>query len=195
MTTTTVPTKTSSTSQRYADWAVIGITVVALLAGWLFKNSVENRSVPFTVSGISAQTPQGWLLNSAQGNEILHVTDPLSSGFGTTYTIENIPIAQNATMDQVVSLLILDRGQALTAYRELEQKQVTVFGQAAYEIDYVYVESNPNLTHNEIPNIVRGLDYIFLKGDHAVVATYWADEKAFDSDLGRFHRFLSSLKF
>jgi hypothetical protein len=195
MTTTTVPTKTSSTSQRYADWAVIGITVVALLAGWLFKNSVENRSVPFTVSGISAQTPQGWLLNSAQGNEILQVTDPLSSGFGTTYTIENIPIAPNATMDQVVSLLILDRGQALTAYRELEQKQVTVFGQAAYEIDYVYVESNPNLTHNDIPNIVRGLDYIFLKGDHAVVATYWADEKAFDSDLGRFHRFLGSLKF
>jgi hypothetical protein len=40
-----------------------------------------------------------------------------------------------------------------------------------------------------------GLDYIFLKGDHAVVATYWAEEKAFDSDLGRFHQFLSSLKY
>ncbi len=39
------------------------------------------------------------------------------------------------------------------------------------------VESNPNLTHNEIPNIVQGLDYIFMNGDHAVTATYWADEK------------------
>jgi hypothetical protein len=42
---------------------------------------------------------------------------------------------------------------------------------------------------------VRGLDYIFLNGDHAIVATYWADKTAFESDLGRFQRFLSSLKF
>jgi hypothetical protein len=195
MTATTIPTKTNSTSQRFADWAVIGITVVALLAGWLFKNSVESRSVPFTAAGISAQTPQGWLLNSAQGNEILHVTDPLSRGFGTTYTIENMPIASGATMDQVVSLLILDRGQALTAFRVLEQNKVTVSGRAAFEVSYVYVESNPNLTHNELPNIVRGMDYIFLNGDHAIVATYWADENTFDSDLGRFQQFLGSLKF
>jgi hypothetical protein len=195
MTATTLPPKTNSTGQRLSDWAVIGITIVALLAGWLTKNSVESRSVPFTASGISAQTPQGWLITSAQGNEILHVTDPLSNGFGTTYIIENIPVASNTTVDQVVSLLTLHRGQTLTAFRVLEQKQVTVFGRAAYEIGYVYVESNPNLTHNELPNIVRGLDYIFLNGDHAIVATYWADKTAFESDLGRFQRFLSSLKF
>ena len=195
MNATTLPSKTNSTGQRFTDWAVIGVTVVALLAGWLTKNNVENRSVTFTDAGISAQTPLGWLMTSAQGNEILHVTDPLSSGFGTTYIIENIPVALDASVGQTVSLLTLQRGQALTAYRVLEQKQVTVFGQAAYEISYVYIESNPNLTHNEMPNIVRGLDYIYLNGDHAVVATYWADEKAFDSGLGHFQRFLGSLQF
>ncbi len=195
MNASSLPSKTISTGYRFADWAVIAVTVVALLAGWLTKNSVESRSVPFEGSGISAQTPQGWLMTSAQGNEILHVTDPLSSGFGSTYIIQNIPVAADSTVGQAVSLLTLERGQALTAYRILEQKQVTVFGQAAYEVGYVFVESNPNLTHNEIPNIVRGLDYIFLNGDHAIVATYWADEKAFESDLGRFQRFLNSLKF
>lgn len=195
MNASSLPSKTISTGYRFADWAVIAVTVVALLAGWLTKNSVESRSVPFEVSGISAQTPQGWLMTNAQGNEILHVTDPLSSGFGTTYSIENIPVASDATVGQAVSLLTLQRGQALTAYRVLEQKQVTVFGQAAYEIGYVFVESNPNLTYNQIPNIVRGLDYIFLNGDHAIVATYWADENAFESDLGRFQGFLSTLKF
>jgi hypothetical protein len=195
MNASSLPSKTYSTSYRLADWAVIAVSVVALLAGWLIKNSVESRSIPFEASGISAQTPQGWLMTSAQGNEILHVSDPLSSGFGTTYIIENIPTASDATIGQGVSLLILERGQALTAFRVLEQKQVTLFGRAAYEVSYVYVESNPNLTHNEIPNIVRGLDYIFLNGDHAIVATYRADEKAFESDLGRFQRFLSSLKF
>jgi hypothetical protein len=195
MTASSLSSKTNSASHRFAEWPVIAVTVVALLAGWLIKNSVENRSVPFEASGISAQTPQGWMMTSAQGNEILHVTDPLSGGFGTTYVIENIPIASDATVNQVVSLLILERGQALTAYRVLEQKQVTVSGRAAYEISYVYVESNPNLTHKQIPNIVRGLDTIFLNGDHAIVASYWADENAFESELGRFQRFLGSLKF
>jgi hypothetical protein len=194
MNTSSLPTRLLK-GYRFADWAVIAVTVVALLAGALVKNSVENRSVPFAASGISAQTPQGWLKTNAQGDEILHVTNPLSSGFGTTYIIKNIPVASDATVGQAVSLLSLQRGQALTAFRVLDQKQVTVFGQPAYEVSYVFVESNPDLTHNEIPNIVRGLDYIFLTGDHAVIATYWADENAFASDLGRFQQFLNTLKF
>ena len=195
MTSTTIPAKTNSSSQRFADWAVIGISLLALLFGWLVKNSVENRSLPFTASGISAQTPQGWFMTNPQGNEILHITNPLSNGFGTTYTIENTPIPAGATFALVVNLLTLDRGQALTAYRVLGQEPVTVFGRSAFEISYVFIVSDPNLTHNNIPNIVRGQDYIFLNGDHAVIATYWAEEKSFDSDLGRFHKFLGSLKF
>jgi hypothetical protein len=195
MNATTLPSKTDASLQRLADWAVILITVVAVLIGWLIKDGVQNRNVPFSASGISAQTPAGWLATKAQDNEILHVSDPLSSGFGTTYTLQSIPVATDATVDQVVSALILQRGQSLNTFRVLEQQQVTISGRAAYEISYVYVESNPNLTHNEIPNIVQGLDYIFLNGDHAIVATYWADENEYKSDLGRFHQFLSSLKF
>ena len=95
MNASSLPSKTISTGYRFADLAVIAVTVVAVLAGWLTKNSVENRSVPFEASGISAQTPQGWLMTSVQGNEILHVTNSLSGGFGTTYIIENIPIASD----------------------------------------------------------------------------------------------------
>jgi hypothetical protein len=186
---------TISLGDRFSDWVVIVITVIALLAGWFFKSSVENRSVHLEVSGISAQTPQGWLQVRTQGNEVLHVTDPTSAGFGTSYIVQNIPIEANSLVGQTVSLLTLQRGQALTAYRLLDQKQVTIFGKPAYELSYVFVESNPNLTHNEFPNIVRGLDYIFLNGDHAVVATYWVDKQTFEDDLGRFQLFLKSLKF
>ncbi len=195
MNTTTLPSKTGFTLQRLSDWAVIFITLIAVLSGWLIKNSVENRSVPFTSSGISARAPEGWLASKLAGNDILHVTNPLSSGFGTTYIIQNIPVASTATVDQVVSMLTLERGQSLNSFRVLNQQAVTISGRAAYEISYVYVESNPNLTHNEIPNIVQGLDYVFLNGDHAVVATFWADETQYSSDLGRFQLFLSSLKF
>jgi hypothetical protein len=195
MTATTLPSKTDSALQRLSDWAVILVTLIAILAGWLIKNGVQNRSVSFTSSGVTAQVPAGWLITKTQGNDILHVTDPLSTGFGTTYTIETIPVATDATVDQVVSNLTLQRGQSMNSFRLLEQQSVTIAGRAAYEISYVYVESNPNLTHNDIPNIVQGLDYVFLNGDHAFVATYWADENEYSSDLGRFQQFLSSLKF
>jgi len=194
MTTSALPSRKIN-SALIADWAVIVLTLLALITGGLVKSGVENRSVPFEASGISAQTPLGWMTTSVKGAEILHVTDLLSSGFGTTYILQDIPVASDAVVGQVVSLLTLQYGQDLTAFRVLEQKQVTVYGQPAYEIGYVFVESNPNLTHNEIPNVVRGLDYIFMADGHAVVATYRADESTYSSGLGRFLQFLRTLKF
>jgi hypothetical protein len=77
----------------------------------------------------------------------------------------------------------------------LEQQRVTVAGHEAYEISYVFVESDPNLTHAQFPKVVRGMDIIFLNGDQAAVVTYWAGEGSFELDLGRFQQFLKSLKF
>lgn len=184
-----------SRSARLSDLLVIIITIIALLTGWMFKTSLENRSVSFEKEGFNAQTPEGWLNVNPQGNEILHVTELSSSGFGSTYIVESILIEKDSSFGQAASLLTLQRGQTLNAYRVLDQKEITVSGKQAYEISYVYVESNPNLTHNVFPNIVRGLDIIFLNGDHAVVATFWADKLAYDNDLGRFQLFLKSLKF
>jgi PPE-repeat protein len=184
-----------SHSARLSDLLVILITIIALLAGWLFKTSVENRSVSFDSAGFSAQTPEGWLNVNPQGNEVLHVNELSSSGFGTTYIVESILIEKDSSFGQASSLLTLQRGQTLTAYRVLDQKEITVSGRQAYEISYVFVESNSNLTHNVFPNIVRGMDIIFLNGDHAMVATFWADKQSYDNDLGRFQLFLKSLKF
>jgi hypothetical protein len=213
MNATSVPSKSNSTAFRFADLAVVLVTLAALLAGWLLKNSVENRSIPFESSGLRAQSPRGWLTSAPVGGEVLHVTNPFASGFGTTYSLQLVPgsldktyadpqkpdeftlVPRDATFGEVTNFLTLQHAQALSDFRLLDQKQVTVFGQPAYEIDYVYVESNPDLTHNQLPNIVRGLDYIFLNGDHAIVATYWADEKAFEADMGRFLQFLKSLEF
>jgi hypothetical protein len=194
MNATSLPSKKMDLGQ-FAEWSVLILTVLALLAGWLLMSGVENRSVTFSAAGISAQPPLGWLTSTAKGDEILHVTNPGASGFGTTYTIRNIPVTSDATFGQVISTLTLEHGQALTAFRVLDQQEVTVFGRSAFELSYVYVESNPDLTHNDLPNVVRGLDYIFLSGDHAIVATYWADENSFQSDLGRFQLFLSTLKY
>ncbi|MFH2038467.1 MAG: hypothetical protein ABIJ65_03430 [Chloroflexota bacterium] len=195
MTESSSTSNTLSLGDRFSDWVVVAITLVALLAGWFFKSSVENRSVLFQSSAIQAQIPQGWHTSVPQGDDVLQVNDPLSTGFGTTYSVKVIPIEAGSAVGQAASLLTLQRGQLLTAYRVLEQKKVTVYGKPAYELSYVFVETDPNLTHGDLPNIVLGLDYIYLSGDHAVVVTYWADKQNFEYDLGRFQLFLKSLEF
>jgi hypothetical protein len=188
-------TKIPSLGDRFAEVTVVVVTIIALLAGWFYKSSIENRSVNFEADGISAKAPAAWLQSQAQGDEVLHISDISTAGFGTTYIVRKFPVAADTTVGQLPSLLTLERGQQLTAYRVLDQQSVKVAGREAFEISYVFVESNPNLAHAQLPMVVRGVDTIFLNGDQAMVVTYWADEGNFDLDLGRFQRFLQSLKF
>ena len=187
--------KKISLGDRYAEITVIIVTIIALLAGWFYKSSVENSSIPFNVEGITAQAPKGWLQSEPSGDELLRTTDRSSSGFSTTYILRKVPLAADTSAAQVSSLLTLGYGQELLAFRVLDQSDVTVFDKAAYEISYVFVESNPDLTHKNIPSVVRGADYIFINGNYAVVVSFWADEKNYDLDLNRFHTFLESISY
>lgn len=187
--------KQGSLGDRFAELTVILVTVVALIAGWFYKSGVENASIPFSAEGITAQAPKGWLQAELSGAELLRTVDINSNGFGATYVIRKIAITSEATTSEVASLVTLNYAKDLLAFRMLDQRELSVYGRDAYEINYVFVESNPDLTHAQIPSVVRGTDYVFLNGDHAIVVSFQADEKNYDTDLGRFHRFLESLNF
>jgi hypothetical protein len=195
MTASTKTIRYASWGDRYAEISVILLTIIALALGWWLKTSVENRGLAFSNAGISAETPSGWLVSKASGEEVLHVTDRTSRGFGTTYTIEKKAVAADADIGQITGLLTLERGNNLTAYRVLKQQEVTVAGQQGAEIEYVYVESAANLTHAVLPAVVHGLDYVFVQNGKAVIVGYRADQSAYETDLGRFLRFLLSVKF
>lgn len=188
--------RSPSLGDRYAEISVAILTVIALLAGWLLKYSVEHRSLPFESAEIRAAIPQAWSQTEPTGDEVLHITD-LSSpyGFGTVYILRKVPIAADTTPSQVSSMLALEHGQDLSAFRVLEQREVTVYGRDAYELSYVFVEDNPDVTQNDLPNVVRGVDYVFLNGDHAIVASFQADQRNYEVDLRRFQSFLESVSF
>lgn len=186
--------KQVSLGDRYAEIAVIVVTIAALIAGWFYKSSVENASIAFEADGIRAEAPQGWL-QAESGNELLRTIDLNSTGFGATYVIHTVAITADATTSEVASSVALAHAQDLLAFRVLDQREVKVYGRDAYEISYVFVESNPDVTHDEIPSVVRGVDYVFLDGERAVVVSFQADEKNYDLDFGRFERFLKSLSF
>jgi hypothetical protein len=184
-----------SLGDRFAEITVPLLTVVALLLGWGLKTAVEARSVPFEADGLTAQVPAGWLRMTGGETEQLRVTDPASTGFGTTYLIESRPVAAGTTAAQFTSLLTLQRGQTLTGYRVLDQQPVEVNGHAGYKLTFAYVESDPDLTHTELPHVVRGVEFIFIAGDHAVLIAYRADEDNYTADYARFRQFLNSVRF
>jgi hypothetical protein len=195
MTTTAKTTRFASLGDRFAELSVVLLTLVALVAGWFLKSSIENRSLAFKSGSITAQVPTGWLAVNPGTNEVLHITDRTTSGFGTTYLIEVKAVPADTQAGQIVSLVTLQRGNTLTGYRVLSQQDVLIQGRKATEIDYVYVESAANLNHAVIPAVVLGQDYIFIKSGQAVIVSYRADQSVYATDLGRFYRFLVSVKY
>ena len=188
--------KQGSLGDRFAEFTVILVTVIALAAGWFYKSGVENASVPFEAEGVSAQAPKGWLSSEPSGEELFRAVDRNSSGFGTTYTIRQIAVTYEATASEVASAVALKNAQELLAFRILEQQEVLDSnGRSAFMIEYVYVESNPDLTHAELPSVVRGMDLVYLNGERALVVSFHADENNFELDLERFHTFLKSVTY
>lgn len=185
-----------SLGDRFAEITVILVTVVALAAGWFFKSSIENASIPFEAEGITAQAPKGWLNFEPSGEELFRAVDRNSSGFGTTYVIRQIAVTSEATASEVASAVSLGHAQDLLGFSMLDQQEVRdVNGRNAYMLTYAFVESNPDVTHAAIPSVVRGTDFIYVSGERAIVVSFQADEKNYDLDLGRFYRFLQSLNF
>lgn len=188
--------KQGSLGDRFAEITVILVTVVALAAGWFYKSSVENASVPFEAEGVSVQTPKGWLTSDSSNDELLRTVDKNSNGFGTTYVIRQIAITSEATASEVASTVALDHAQNLLGFSMLDQQEVRdANGRNAYMITYAFVESNPDVTHAAIPSVVRGADFIYVSGERAIVVSFQAGEENYDLDLGRFYRFLQSLDF
>lgn len=185
-----------SLGDRYAEIAVIVVTAIALMVGWFYKSSIENASLPFsTADGITVAAPKGWLQPEPSGNELFRAVDINSGGFGTTYIISKITIAQDVPALEVASIVALAHAQDLLAFRVLSQQEVQVYGRTAYELSYVFVESNPDLTNSNLPRVIRGTDYIFVNDGQAVVVSYQADENNYDLDLNRFLLFLRSINF
>jgi hypothetical protein len=184
-----------SMGDRYAGIAVILLTLVALLAGWLYMGSVQSRALPFVAEGIQASIPAGWIQSEPGGNILVQVRERASSGFQTEYTIAQQPLTVDGGINDVVSMLTIQYGQNLTAFRVLNQQAVTLGGRELYEIQYAYVESDPNVSHADLPVVVRGLDTIFLNSEKAVIVTYRASEAEYQGGLAAFLRFLNSVQY
>ena len=70
---------------RWADWAVIGTLVLALLLGWAVMAFAEGQTSVYTdaESGVVLRYPKDWFLK-ADEDLIFQALDPDSGAFKTT---------------------------------------------------------------------------------------------------------------
>jgi hypothetical protein len=93
-----------SLGDRYAEIAVIVLTLLALLAGWLYMGSVQSRTLPFVAEGIQASIPAGWIQSEPGGDILVQVRERASTGFPTAYTIAQQPVTADGGLNDAVSM-------------------------------------------------------------------------------------------
>jgi hypothetical protein len=191
----TTMTKKVSPRDRWADWVVVGVVIVALLLGWALKVSAENKTLSYSNEGVTVHYPYGWLLDDKSGY-IVKVSDPNSGLFRTTYIVQtgaiDAGVSETAALISLLNNVSLSRAQTTTAYKLFQVEEVQVRGKPAVKATYVYVEEKPNPFRETVPVVVEGVDYAFAEGGKVYVFTLLAAEPDFAAAEQHFAAFLES---
>jgi hypothetical protein len=196
-------TKSSSARtrrDRWSDWAVVAVLVLALALGWGVMAFAQGQHETFTdaTSGLTVDYPRGWLVKGTD-SLAFQVLDPVAADFKTTYQVRAWPIsaseALTSSLGAILSDASLSRAQEGTAYRLLDIREGrAIRGQPTMEAEYVYVVEGNDLFVQQLPVIVRGLDVAMAGGDRAFVFSLLAGRDNFNRSEPGFRDFVESAK-
>lgn len=185
-------------SDRWADWAVIGTLVVALLLGTAVMALAQNQTSEYAQAetGLTLHYPQGWLLRPAEGLAF-QALDPESGLPKTTYQVRVSPIQAgdpvSPTLALVLNNLSLGRAGSEAAYRLFGVNEgAPVGGQPTMEAGYAYVSEPGDLFAQLAPVVVHGLDIAVAHGDRVYTYSLLAEESAFKRAERDFRRFVQA---
>jgi hypothetical protein len=180
-------------NDRYASVLTVLVTVVALALGMLLRQSQLNSTISFVdrTAGVQTRYPSNWLLDT-EGNYVMRVRDPAARPFKTTYMIRVIPASPQTSVRNVLDSLTLQRSSELAAYRVLSVQQTS---EQVTQMDFAFVDTDPNPFLQRLPAVVLGTDLVVLDGNRAIVVTLMASENVYARELPRFQRFFAALSF
>ncbi len=185
-----VVTQDPTVGDRQSNYAVLGTFAVFLLVGALVANNALNRLVAFNVAGFQGSVPAGFGEATADG-DAYRVIDTLGSG--AEFAIQTPTIEPNWDAADVATALAGERGTDYDLYKILSSGQTTVSGKAAFTQQFAYVDNN-GLT-GAAPEVLEGIDYIFVANGRAVVVTLLTTPDDLAEVEPQFARFLNSLQF
>jgi len=193
-------TSVRAARDRWADWALVGVLVVALLLGWGVMAIAEGQRGTYTNAnaGLTVHYPQDWLVKNDE-NLAFRAVNPDSGEFGTTYEVRVQPIdttgAATSTLALVLNNASLLRAQQGTAYRLFDVVEgPRKDGQPTMEATYVYVAEGGDFFVQRMPVVVEGLDVAVAQGDKAYVFSLLAAKDAFAAAERDFRRFVESVE-
>lgn len=180
---------------RWADWAVVTLVVLALAAGLALRGFVLSRTEPFTLpeAAITGRHPANWVQETGE-DPLLRVRDPLGGSFDTVLELRRRPLSDE-TPNAVLEALALERAEKVVAYESLETDRVAVAGESALRRTFTYVHVNRNPYINTVPTVVRGIDVALQDGDRLIVVTLLAEAENLDAQERRLVAFVESLAY
>lgn len=183
-------------NDRFSFVLVIATFVVMVSVGLLIKQQSAAGTWSFsdTESGIEAQYPVGWLVEEGS-TTVARIRDPKARPFKTQFVLTVVPAGGQTAIRNVLDTLTLQRSIDLPAYRVLQVENFDQGGFTVTQMDFVYVQTDPNPFIERLPVVVRGMDRVILDGNRAIIASYMADEATFDAQLITFERFVASLRY
>ncbi len=192
----TMKTMVRKRRDRWADWAVVGVLVIALLLGWVVMALAESSTETFTANqaSLTVHYPTDWLIR--ESDEVaFRAIDPASGAFKTTYEVQVVPIQATENPTPTLSVALnnasLARAGEYSAYRLFDVvRDKDLDGQPTMEATYVFVQKGSDLFRQDMPIVVLGLDIAVTEGERAYIFSLMAAEENFGEAEKDFRKFV-----
>lgn len=183
-------------NQRWNSLLVIILAGAMFVFGLTMRSSALNATIVFEdlESGIRAQVPAGWLIDSESPDYVFRAIDPDALPYKTQLEVAIIAVGQDMTPNLVLNLLTQQRSPNVAAYREISRTTTTLRDDTATRMTYTYTdfERNPFLQSEGMT--VKAVDVVVLQRGQAVILTYREASTDFDANLYRFEQFLQTVE-
>lgn len=183
-------------NDRLATALILVLVASLILAGLIIRQRTTTATWQYSSreEGLEVAYPAGWLIDE-QGGYVMRARDPKARPFNTRYQIVAVPAGAQASIRNVLDGLTLQRSTDLAAYRVLSVEEANLDGTTVTEMNFAYVDADPNPFVQRLPTVILGRDIVIRDGDRAIVATYMTDRDSFEAGLPDFERFVGSLSY
>ncbi|MDP9350084.1 MAG: hypothetical protein M3P51_00845 [Chloroflexota bacterium] len=179
--------------------SVIGLTLLALLAGLLLREAVEARTRSYSApGGVAVQYPDSWRLDATQAeNGTVRVLDPTAPGAPTELALSSVAVDPQANAEAVLgsvaSNLTIDRGRTMEAFKQLDIRSgEPLGGQPTLRNRYVFVNTTGGVFADNMPHVMLGEDRLVRKGGKVYIFSMHAAEENYERTRDQFDRFVQS---
>ncbi len=196
MSDSSTPVNDITQNDRLSALLVFMMLIGSLTFGFLLRQQDTNEiwSYISREAGVEAYYPAGWLTDE-QGAYVARIRDPKARPFKTQYVVTAFPYGPESSVRNVLDSVTIQRANDLSAYRVLSIQQISYGGVMLTQMDFAYVDADPNPFIQRLPVVVQGRDIVIIDGNRAIVVTFMSEQATFDENLPAFEQFLLSLRY